>query len=441
MILRTLLLLSACALAAGAAPVSGQEPLTLAEALALAAEHNETPKVAEARLERSQALRRQAIASLLPALTVSSTYTRRRDEVTRTIDDEEVTVQAVDAFASQAVAETTLFDLRALPLVRAAGREVEAQRLESAELERALAHDVAAGFFTVLGAERLLDATRERVRIAAATLEEADLRLEAGLAGRNDVTRTRLELATARLAETRAAAGVDAARLSLAFLTAAPVERRPLVEPADPPANLDERQRLIESALAARADLAAVAERAAQAEQIARVPRYALAPRLDARSLYRRTNESGLAGREEDWNLAIGLTWEIYDGGARRALAAQRDAEATEARLAVDRRRREIALEVADAETALSSSQATVVQAEARLEAARANAAEVAERYSAGLATVLERADAAVEQFEAEAELVRQRYARALSRLALGRALGAWPTADVPPTAAGENPP
>jgi outer membrane protein TolC len=82
-----------------------------------------------------------------------------------------------------------------------------------------------------------------------------------------------------------------------------------------------------------------------------------------------------------------------------------------------------------------------VVQAEARLEAARANAAEVAERYSAGLATVLERADAAVEQFEAEAELVRQRYARALSRLALGRALGAWPTADVPPTAAGENPP
>jgi len=428
--------LAALALVATAAPAAAQpEPLTLEAALAAATAGNEIPGIAEARLARAEALRRQAISALMPSLTVTGTYTRRPREITREIDGDTVTVQAIDALSGQALAETTLFDLRALPLVRAARSEVEAQRLDSAELLRALAHDVATGYYTVLGAERLVAATEERVRVAQATLDEAKLRLEAGLAGRNDVTRTELELATARLAATRAASGVTSSRLSLGFLIGEEIDDRPLVEPGDPPLPEGGRDAWIADAQGARRDIAALAERAAEAEHLARVPRYALLPRLDARGTYRMTNESGLSGRREDWNVALGLTWELFDGGTRRAVAAQRDAEATEARLQLDRLRRQVALEVADAATALDTAEASVDQAATRSDAARANAAEVRERYSAGLATVLEQADAAVEQFEAEVELVRQRYERALARLAVARALG-----EPPLPAAASNP-
>jgi len=418
------LLLAALTLAA---PVAAAEPLTLDEALALAAERNETSAVAAARLERAEALRMQAVSALVPTLTLTGAYTRRPREITRTIDGDEVTVQAIDALSGQFDARATLFDLRALPLLRAATRGVEAQRLESRELERALAHDVASGFYLTLGAEQLLAAATERVRAAEATLEESRLRVEAGLAGRNDATRTELELASARLEETRAASDARTARLSLGFLIDADLAGRPLVEPDDPPVPEGGVDEMTGRAVASRADLAALEERARQTRFFASAPRLGILPRFDVRGLYRGTNETGLSGRSEDWNVTVGLTWELFDGGNRSALAAQRDAEADEAELVAARMRRQIGLEIAQAIADLESADAAVEQAAVRLEVAQANAFEVRERYSNGLATALEQTDAAVEQFEAEATLVRQRYSRALTRLALGRGLGLWP--------------
>jgi len=423
-LLGALLLIPALTAPAGA--VDAAEPLTLQEAIRSALARNEIPAIAAARLERAAALRRQAIAALVPRLTVTGNYTRRAREVTREINGDTVTVQAIDALSGQAVAQSTLFDLRALPLLRAATRGVEAQTLESRELERALAHDTAAGFLLVLGAEQLRGAAGERVRVAAQTLDEK-LRVEAGLAGRNDATRAELELATARLAETTAVNDVTTTRQSLGFLIGEEVAERPLVEPGDvtlPAGTVDE---LAARAVATRADLAALAVRAEQSRQLAKAPRYGILPRFDARGIYSGTNEAGLSGREQDWNASILLTWELFDGGNRSAVAAQRDAETAEAEQTLAQSRRGVALEVARASTSLATAEAGLDQAEARLDAARENALEIRERYSNGLSTALERADAAVEQFEAEAELVRQRYSRALSRLALIRAIGLWP--------------
>jgi outer membrane protein len=423
------LLLAALMLsAAEAMPAAEAEtPLTLEAAIADALATNEIPAIAAARFARAQALRRQAVAALVPRLTFSSTYTRRAQEVTREIDGDEVTVQAIDALNGNLLAQATLFDLRALPLLEAANFGVDAQALESSELERALAHDTATGFLLVLGAERLRDAARQRVEVATQTSEEALLRVEAGLAGRNDATRAALELATARLEETSAANDVLLFRQSLGFLTGSAVGARPLVEPAETALPEGSRDELAAQARATRADLAALAARAEQARQFARAPRLGFVPRLDARGLYTGTNEAGLSGREEDWNAAVTLTWEIFDGGSRSALAAQREAEAEEIALTLAQSRRGSDLEVDQAATRLATADAGLVQAAARLAAARDNAFEVRERYSYGLATALEQADAAVELFEAETEVVRQRYTRSLARLALARALGLWP--------------
>ncbi|GMU65043.1 MAG: hypothetical protein AMXMBFR36_13170 [Acidobacteriota bacterium] len=428
------LLLASLLAAPALAAQQAAEPLTLEQALELAAANHETGGIAAARLERAQAFRRQALAQLVPSLTISGTYTRRAEEVTRVIDGDEVTVQAIDALAGQAVVESTLLDLRALPLIRAAGSSLEAQAAESEELRRALAFDVADTYFAALSAERLLGAARRRVEVAAATVEESTIRLEAGLANRNDRTRTELELATARLEVTQAESLVTSTRLALGFLIGLPLEAG-LLEPDPPPIPEGDRDALIERARRASRELVALERRAAAARQSALAPRLGIVPTLDLRGLYRLTNEEGLSGRDEDWNVALNLGWALFDGGDRAALAAQRDAEAREAELVFERRRREIAVEVEAALADLTNAEAGRSQAAVRLEVAGENAEEVRERFKNGLATALEQADALVARFEAEAEVERQRFAVARARLALERAVGLWPAA-LEPTAA-----
>lgn len=420
--------LTLAALLCGAPALRATEtPLTLADAIAAARAGNEVPGVAAARVERAAALRRQAVSLLVPSLTLSGTYTRRAREVTRLVDGDEVTVQALDALGAQGLVESTLFDLRALPLIRAANRSLDAQRLESSELERALDFDVASTYYTVLSAEQLFAAAERRVRVAEATVDEARIRLEAGLANRNDFTRADLELATARLEATRTARDVESARLSLGFLIAMPVGDRPLARPDALPAITEAPAALVARAVAARNDVAALSERAEAARQTALAPRLGLVPTLDLRGLYRLTNEAGLSGNDEDWNVGLTLTWQLFDGGTREALADQRDAEAREAELDLDRETRRVALEVEQALAVLESADAAFVQAQARLDAAQQNAEEVRERYRAGLASALEQADAQVSEFEAEAEVARQGFLRAIARLALERALGGQP--------------
>jgi outer membrane protein TolC len=212
----------------------------------------------------------------------------------------------------------------------------------------------------------------------------------------------------------------------LGYLIATPVEG-PLIEPApiaQPPL---EAETLVEQASAARADLQAVEKRAEALRQRARAPRLGIVPILGMAATQRYTNEAGLSGRTEDWNVGATLTWELFDGGTRYAVADQLDAQALEAELDAAALRRRIDLEVRSALADLASATAALEQSEVQSRVASQNAEEVRERFANGLATALEQADATVAAFEADADAVRARLARALSALALRRALGETP--------------
>jgi outer membrane protein TolC len=411
-------------------------PLTLAEALALAARNNERSGIATARLDRARALRRQAYATLLPDVNVTGTFTRRSEEVTRTIDDDEVVVQALNALSGAATVDATLLDVRAFPVARSASRNVEAQENASGEIRRALAYEVAQTFFGVLSAERLRDAASRRIEVAQATVSDARIRLEAGLASSNDLTRSELELATARLSLTQAESLVRTTRLSLGYLIGAPAER-PLVEPGAEPTDGD-AEALERVAIESRADLRELTLRAEALHLLALEPKLRFVPTLTLRGTYRGTNEAGLSGRETDWNLAALFSWEVFDGGVRYAEAAAREAEYREALLTADALKRQIGLEVRTARTDLETARAALEQAEVRARVAEQNAREVRVRYSEGLATALEQADSTASAFEASAELARQRFALGVARLSLSQALGRWP-ADAAPSS--ETPP
>jgi len=427
-LLALFLLLPSPPRAAGAADPG---PLTLSRALAVARAQSEVSGIAAARLERAEAARRFAVSQLVPGLSLSGVYTRRSREVTRVVGDDEVTVQARDALNGTLALDSVLFDARSIPGIRAANRSLEAQRFESAELERGLDYDVSTTFLAVLSAERLQQAAARRVEVAARTVEDARIRLDAGLAARNELTRSELELASARLAETQARSLVRNARLALGLLLAMPVDG-PLAEPepfADPGTALGA---LVDRAEANSGELKGLAERVEAARQRALVPALGFVPTLDARATYRGTNEAGLSGRERDWSVAVTLGWSIFDGGARRAERAIAESEWREADLQLAQRRREVAAAVERSLSDLGTARAALAQAEAQAEVARQNAEEVGERFAQGLASGLEQADALVARFEAEAELARQGFALHVSQLALLQALGESPLSAVP---------
>lgn len=401
-------------------------PLTLSEALTLATRNNEISGIAAARIARARALRRQAYSTLLPDLSFDGTYTRRSREVTRTVDDEEIVVQALDAFSGIATVDVNLLDVRAFPVARSATRNLEAQENASSEIRRALAFDVASSFFAILSAEQLRGAASRRIEVAQATVSDARTRLEAGLASSNDLTRAELELATAQLALTQAENAVVSARLSLGYLIAEPVDR-PVAEPPAEPAESASPVELEGIAREARADLRELVLRAESLRLLSLEPTLRAIPTLTLRGTYRTTNEAGLSGRERDWNVAALLNWEIFDGGTRYAEAAARRAEYREALLDAEALRRRIGLEIRTARTDLATARASLEQAQVRARVAEQNAREVRVRYSEGLATALEQADATVSAFEADAELARQRFALGIARLSLSRALGRWP--------------
>ena len=423
---------------AQAPPPVSVAPLTLPEALALAARNNERSGIAQARVDRARAIRREAYATLLPDVNVTGTFTRRSEEVTRTIDEDEVVVQAVNAVSGLATVDATLLDVRAFPVARSATRNLEAQEHASAEIRRTLAYDVAETFFSVLSAERLRDAASRRIEVAQATVSDARIRMEAGLASSNDLTRSDLELATARLSLTQAESLVRTERLSLGYLIGAPADR-PLAEPGPEPTE-GEAEALERLAVESRADLRELQLRAEALRLLALEPRLRFIPTLGLRGTYRGTNEAGLSGRDTDWNVAALFSWEVFDGGVRYAQAAAREAEYREALLEADALKRQIGLEVRTARTDLETARAALEQAEVRARVAEQNAREVRVRYSEGLATALEQADATASAFEASAELARQRFALGVARLSLSQALGRWPLASSPASDAPAQP-
>lgn len=414
-------------LASSASAQPASEALTLEQAIAIAAAHNETPAIAAARVDRARAVLREAWAELLPSATVAATYTRRSRAVTRELGGATTTFQAFNALSGFAQARLQLLNAPAIPTIRAQKRRVEAAELSAAESRRQLAFEVSRAYLSIFAAEAVADAAAHRVEVADAIIADAEARLAAGLGNRNDVTRARLELAEARLAHTNASAAARAARIALGYLMAADSPARPLVRPelAPPPAAL--RESLAATAQANRADLEAAARIAEAARIAARAPLLGVVPSLDVVGTYRATNETGFSGRSTDWNVALTLTWVLYDGGLRYARARAERAEAREAELVAHQLTRQIDTTIRQALLDLEAAESAIAQAAVRVEVADQNAGEVAARYRSGLATSLEVADANLAAFEAAAAAAEASLQGQLARLELSRALGEWP--------------
>lgn len=413
----------------GPAAVAGA--LTFDQAVEKAIERNERAKISRENTTGAEARVFQARSFFFPSLAVGGSYTRRAYETTRELNGQQVTIQSLNALSAHATARWTVFDARSIPLYRAAARELDATRLESADTRRLLAFEAGDAFLQTLSSLSVVEAARRRVDFARQSVKDTGARQSAGLVSVNDVTRAELEAATADRELTRASSTAEVSRLQLAFLLDAP---RAELEALERPAALlnvaaTHAPLVTPDALtsATRLDVAAADARAAQAEALSAEPLARLFPTLAVTAQVRLTNEPGLTGRIGDGYVGLDLAWVLFDGGDRYGERRERLAQASAAALQARLRQRKVVSDVQTALKSLQSAQASLAQAKVASDVAAKNASETGELYRQGLASTLQLSDASLRRFEADVELAREQYGLAISLLDLRAAMGVDP--------------
>ena len=404
-------------------------PLTLEQAVEQALSRNERAQIAWNQREVAEARWQQARAFFFPTLDVTGAYTRRPGEVVRNVGGNSLVVQAADALNATATLRWTFFDARGIPLFQSARRGLEAAEHDEKDARRNLGLDAARAFLMTLASTQVHEAAQRRYELAQKSLSEAEARFTAQLVSVNDVTRAKLEKASALREVTRTDGMRQLALAQLGFLIHAETPlalERPtaLLTFAEAEENTPPEEDALSQARTRRPDFLSILARAEAAERLTLEPHLRHLPALSLRGTSRLTNEPGIVGRVLDGSAGVDLTWTLFDQGLRYADAHERNAQARVERLRAQAMERAIGVEVRTALVELKSARGALTQAQVAAQSAQLNADEMAELYRRGLARALEVADAAVRLFEAEVALAEERFKVALSLLQLRAAQG-----------------
>ncbi len=219
---------------------------------------------------------------------------------------------------------------------------------------------------------------------------------------------------------------VERARLALSYLVGSDVDQ-PLVAPPAllemaPPAQ--NPQALAKQAQSRRKDLAAAEKQTEAAEASADEPLMRWFPSLSLNAQYRATTDQLQGGRKDEIFGGVQATWLLWDGGERIADRDERVANANIADLQARALSRQITIDVRRALSEIELGKSEAQEARAAAEAAKKNSVESYVLYKQGLLPALSAADAALQLFQAEVELVRAQYGVATALLDLRAALG-----------------
>jgi outer membrane protein TolC len=432
--------IAAALLVLTAATVSAQEPalrLTLedAQTRAVAASH----RLAEARARQAAAQDAATLRGLAdrPLVGVSAGYTRT-NHVTEFIVPSPTGVPRVlypdvpDNYRTRLDLQWPIYaGGRTDALERAAHAEASAAAAEVAAAQADLRLDVARAFWALVTARATVAVLDEAVTRAQAQLADTRARFKAGLVPPNEVaaaeaqeSRQRMLLIEAR--NQRDLSSADVARLAGVDLLQ-PIEPAAQLEAVDLPTApviqliADARtQRLERRALELRVEAAGhQAEAAAGGKR----PAINIAGGFD----YARPNPRIFPRAEkwdDSWDLGVGVSWALWDGGRTQAEMSQAANMATAARSRLAEFDSLVSLEVQQRRLEIDSGRAAVAAATEAVRAAAEARRVVAQRYQAGVATQTEVLDADVALLQAGLDRTRALAAVRLAEARLARAVG-----------------
>jgi outer membrane protein len=316
-------------------------------------------------------------------------------------------------------------------LERAARAEAEAMGAERQAAQADLRLEVTRAYWALVTAKASLDVLEQGVARSQAHVNDANQRFTAGLVPPNEVSSAAAQEARARMMaiEARTQRDVTSAELArligvapdqpleltgkLARTTASPGQVGPLVESAR--ATRQERRALERRVAAADAQRdAAAAGRLPTIQFLGGVdyarPNAKIFPRADV--------------AQESWDVGVGATWSLWDGGRTDAEVAQARALSQAASERLAEFDSQLGVEVRQRALELESAVAAIEAATSGVTAAADARRVVDERYRAGVIAGIEVLDSEYALLQAQLDLTRAQANVRLAEARLTRALG-----------------
>jgi outer membrane protein TolC len=381
--------------------------LSIDQAIALARDNAPQLRRLESLREAARAGVDGAAGARLPTIDLSAGYSRNADvpELTTFIPDEgTITIfpNLPDKFQSSATLQVPLYTGgRITSSIDAATSRLDAAGSDVLAADNDLVLETKAVFWSLVTA-------KERERVVTASLGSYDQhlvdarnRLELGFAARNELLAVEVERGRAELQVIAARNAVELAEANLRRLTgiASSTRIEPNVEGGGSEFSRDEIDALVAEALAARPELMALRARVGAADLATDATTAERRPQVGLAASYEYSNPNQkILPLEDEWNdtwsVGVGVSWNVFDGGRRKAAEAEARANSYALREQLRDVEARIRLEVTQSVLELSNARAAESVARSGLESAIENERVTRDRYREGVSPSSELLDA-----------------------------------------------
>ena len=404
--------------------IIGSQPITLDQAIELAYRNNQDLQVVLLQLDQSRSALRQAQAALFPTLSLQSSLTGQENTLlsAQPGGDRDIIVNldgtlqlSYDIFTSGLRSGT----------IGAAERQVRISELQVEVIRETLRLDTSNDYYDLQNAV-------EQIRINQAFLEEAErnlrdtsLREEVGVGTRFDVLRAEVQAANARQNLVQAQSDRAIAQRALAQSLNLP----PSLDISATPVEVAESWSLsleesIVLAFQNRAELEQQLVLRELNEQQRRVALAALGPQVSLFANYNLSDELNLSGNLEDtYNFGAQLSWNLFEGGAAAASAAQEKRDIEIAEVNFSDTRNQIRFDVEQSYYSLEANKVNIITAELAVKQAKESLELANLRLDAGVGTQLDVLTEQSNLTDAEVNLINAKLGYNRSLAALKRAI------------------
>jgi outer membrane protein len=297
---------------------------------------------------------------------------------------------------------------------KSSAEDVEIQKDESVRL-------VKTGYFNLILNERLVEVNQAALERALVNLRSAKGFFDVGTQPKSAVTRAEVDVATAQVNLIGALNAVVISRTTLNTLMGIPVNTPTRVRDILAYQHVDfDAKTLLPEAFARRPEYRQIKARFEQAEQTVKQQFRNFFPSITASGTY----GSARADMNEIYNYGVQLNWTIFDGGGKIALYKQAQAQRDAAQARVRDTELTIWQQVEQAYNTAIQSEEAIGAATKGVESADENFRLSQGRFDAGVANIIELTDAQLALTTAQATLVQALANYRISIAQLERFLG-----------------
>jgi outer membrane protein len=401
--------------------------VTLDEAVQSARERQPQLRQARANTEAAGARARQSFSPLLPQVSASAGYRRRIAGSGIESVDGGTNTNAVDLFSDNVTASQLLFDFGAQAnRWRSARALADAQAANERATMLQVDFNVRSAYFDARANQALVQVARENLGNQQRHLQQTEGFVQAGTRAEIDLIQARADTANARVTLINAENAYQTSKLNLnaAMGVQGPTDYD-IADVQQPPVNGEDAalEGLLEEASKARPEVQSLEEQIRAEQLTVRSIQGQYGPAISATAGFQ---QGGTSLDNLGWNAAVGLslTWNIFQGGLTKAQVSEAEANVMAAVAQLDVQRLQIRSDVDGARLAVRAAKESLSATRDALANARERLRLAEERYEVGVGSAIELGDAQLALTQAAGQAVQADDRLSTARAQLLRALG-----------------